>query len=103
MRDIIDFIIENDMSEVNMEDILMRIGEYLFEKAQDDSKIVDFNKKKKDKAKEELAIKINKMFLSGETDKVKQTPNGTLIGDPDTVQRLNSMKKELEDLNKEDK
>ena len=89
-------ILEADMSNVCMEEILQRIGDFLFEKAEEDKKVIDFEKEK-------IAKQVNDMMKSGETDKVKQTSTGQVIGNPEVVAKLNALKSKLNELNSKKK
>ena len=71
-----------------MEDLITLLEAYINE-------VSDFGKFKR---KKEIADEVNQLMQSGETDKVKQTPTGGIIGDPNVVRRLNALKKELRDL-----
>ena len=54
--------------------------------------------------KEQIAKKVNDMMMSGETDKVRQTDTGKILGDIEVVNKLNDLKNELKGINKsEDK
>ena len=83
-------------SSTCMEDILQRIGDFLFEKAQEDNKVVNFEREK-------IAKQVNDMMKSGETDKVKQTATGGVIGNPETVAKLNALKARLNEINSKKK
>ena len=89
-------ILEADMSNVCMEEILQRIGDFLFEKAEEDKKVIDFEREK-------IAKQVNDMMKSGETDKVKQTSTGQIIGNPEVVAKLNALKSKLNELNSKKK
>ena len=83
------------MSNICMEDILQRIGDFLFEKMEEDKRVINLER-------ERIAKQVNDMMKSGETDKVKQTETGAIIGNPDVVSKLNDLKKQLGKLKKKD-
>ena len=76
---------ELDMSNL---DVLYKIGDFLFEKAKEDMEIVNLER-------ERIAKQVNDMMKSGETDLVKQTPTGIIIGNPEVAAKLNALKAEL--------
>lgn len=80
---------ELDMSNL---DVLYKIGDFLYERAKKDMEIVNLEK-------EQIAKQVNDMMKSGETDLVRQTPTGIIIGNPETVAKLNSLKEKLRKLN----
>lgn len=90
MRDVLKLreILGADMSEFCIEDILQRIGDFLFEKAEEDAKMINFEK-------ERIAKQVNNMMKSGDTDKVRQTSTGEIVGDPEVVKKLNDLKAKL--------
>ena len=71
-----------------MEDIINLLEAYMNE-------VYDFSKAKRRK---EIATEVNQLMQSGETDKVKQTSTGEIIGDFTIVKRLNALKKEMNEL-----
>ena len=81
-----------DVLNPNMDNILKKIGDYMFEKLKEDFKVIDLEK-------ERIAKQVNKMMLSGETDSIRQTPTGTVIGSYETTERLKALKEKLNKIN----
>lgn len=59
----------------------------------EDSKPANFRKA-------QIAKIVNDMMMSGETDSIRQTPNGDIIGAADVVNKLKALKKERQDIDK---
>lgn len=81
-----------DMSCINLDNIFKRIGDYMFEKLSEDFKVLNLEREK-------IAKQVNEMMLTGETDKVRQTPTGIIIGQLEVMEKLNALKEELNKIN----
>ncbi len=93
LRNKLEKLVESlDVSNVCMEEILQKIGDFLFEKAEEDKKVFDLER-------ERIAKQVNDMMKSGDTDKVKQTNTGEIIGKPEIIAKLRALKAEVRKLN----
>ena len=52
--------------------------------------------------REQIAKEVNRMMMNGETDNLKQTSSGNILGDPKTVKKLTDMKNELKEMDKKE-
>jgi len=81
-----------DMSFSDPDNIFKRIGDYMFEKLSEDFKVLNLEREK-------IAKQVNEMMLTGETDKVRQTSTGIIIGQLEVTEKLNALKEELNKIN----
>ena len=81
-----------DTSCMNFDNIFKRIGDYMFEKLSEDFKVLNLEREK-------IAKQVNDMMQSGETNKVRQTPTGIIIGQLEVTEKLNALKEELNKIN----
>lgn len=85
--------------EEKMQNVLRRIGTYMFEKLSEDFKVINLDEKRIQRRKDEIAEQVNRILLSGEAEGIRQTPSGCIIGNVETVEKLNALKAELNKLN----
>ena len=81
-----------DMSFSDPDNVFKRIGDYMFERLSEDFKVLNLEREK-------IAKQVNEMMLTGETDKVRQTSTGIIIGQLEVTEKLNALKEELNKIN----